>query len=189
MEIVIMPQKLKLKQASAVVGISPKELQNLVQFGVIRPQKRGTAFWFDGNLLMQAKIAIYLKQSLGMPVEYLARITQRLSPACFENAKLQELWIKAAPVHGRPQIEIKVPLRQLRKELMNRLPLGQIIRDLPRGRKRKGWKREFISTLQEIGEDLGEVSAADVRRTILSVRSRKKSVPEIVIVTKGKKTA
>jgi ectoine hydroxylase-related dioxygenase (phytanoyl-CoA dioxygenase family) len=29
---------LKLKQASAVLQIQPKELQNLVQFGVVKPK-------------------------------------------------------------------------------------------------------------------------------------------------------
>ena len=32
--------ELKLKQASAVLGVPPKELQNLVQFGVLRPKRR-----------------------------------------------------------------------------------------------------------------------------------------------------
>jgi hypothetical protein len=30
---------LKLKQASAILQIEPKELQNLVQFGVVKPQR------------------------------------------------------------------------------------------------------------------------------------------------------
>ena len=32
--------ELKLKQASAVLGVDPKELQNLVQFKVLRPSRR-----------------------------------------------------------------------------------------------------------------------------------------------------
>ena len=32
--------ELKLKQASAVLGIDPKDLQNLVQFQVLRPRRR-----------------------------------------------------------------------------------------------------------------------------------------------------
>jgi hypothetical protein len=32
-------QRLKLKQASAVLQIEPKELQNLVQFGVVKPKR------------------------------------------------------------------------------------------------------------------------------------------------------
>lgn len=39
--------ELKLKQASVALGTAPKELQNLVQFGVVRPRKRGQTYWFD----------------------------------------------------------------------------------------------------------------------------------------------
>ena len=37
----------KLKQASAVLGVPPKDLQNLVQLGVIRPARRKSVCWFD----------------------------------------------------------------------------------------------------------------------------------------------
>jgi len=42
---------LKLKQASAVLGVPPKDLQNLVQLGVIRPARCNRVCWFDTNLL------------------------------------------------------------------------------------------------------------------------------------------
>ena len=35
---------LKLKQASAVLGVPPKDLQNLVQLGVIRPARRNSVW-------------------------------------------------------------------------------------------------------------------------------------------------
>jgi len=59
---------LKLKQASAVLGVPPKELQNLVQLGVIRPARRSSVCWFDMNLLLQAKVAFYLKESSAVRV-------------------------------------------------------------------------------------------------------------------------
>ena len=65
--------RLKLKQASAVLGVSPKDLQNLVQFGVLRPQ-RNRVCWFDTGLLLQAKVAFYLKDSLGSSSDLLAMI-------------------------------------------------------------------------------------------------------------------
>ena len=61
----MLSNELKLKQASVVLGTPPKELQNLVQFQVVRPRKRGRTYWFDQNTLLQAKCALYLKQSLG----------------------------------------------------------------------------------------------------------------------------
>jgi len=38
------PVELKLKQASAVLGVDPKDLQNLVQFKVLRPRRRDSFY-------------------------------------------------------------------------------------------------------------------------------------------------
>ena len=67
---------LKLKQASAVLGVTPKDLQNLVQLGVIRPARRNRVCWFDTNLLLEAKVAFYLKETLGSSSDLLARFTE-----------------------------------------------------------------------------------------------------------------
>jgi len=56
--------ELKLKQASAVLGVPPKDLQNLVQLGVICPARRKKVYWFDRKLLLQAKVAFYRSASL-----------------------------------------------------------------------------------------------------------------------------
>ena len=71
--------ELKLKQASAVLGVAPKDLQNLVQFKVLTPIRRDSFFWFDKRLLLEAKIALYLKESLGTSTEVLALFTRALS--------------------------------------------------------------------------------------------------------------
>ena len=71
--------KMKLKQASAVLGVPPKELQNLVQFGVLRPKRRARVCFFDANVLLQAKVAGYLKESLGTSTRYLVLFTRALS--------------------------------------------------------------------------------------------------------------
>ena len=71
--------QLKLKQASAVLGVTSKELQNLVQLGVVRPRRRDDVFWFDTNLLVQAKIALYVKASLRPSIEYLAQMTKEVA--------------------------------------------------------------------------------------------------------------
>ena len=71
--------ELKLKQASAVLGVDPKDLQNLVQFKVVLPPRRDRFYWFDERLLLQAKVAFYLKESLGTSTELLTRFTQTLS--------------------------------------------------------------------------------------------------------------
>ena len=53
--------ELKLKQASAVLGVDPKDLQNLVQFKVLRPRREDSVYWFNDRMLLAAKVAFYLK--------------------------------------------------------------------------------------------------------------------------------
>src|SRR5271157_4390925 len=57
-------QELKLKQACAVLQMPSKELQNLVQFGVVRPRRREGMYLFDTNTLLAAKVASCLKEYL-----------------------------------------------------------------------------------------------------------------------------
>jgi len=61
-----------------VLGVTPKDLQNLVQFGVIKPRIRRRVFWFDKEGLLRAKVAFYLKESLGASTQMLARFTDAL---------------------------------------------------------------------------------------------------------------
>ena len=63
--------ELKLKQPSAVLGVAPKDLQNLVQVKVLRPSRRHSIHCFDKRLLLEAKIALYLKDSLGTSMDVL----------------------------------------------------------------------------------------------------------------------
>jgi len=61
-----------LKQASAVLGMPTKELQNLVQFGVVKPRRRRGLYFFDTSCLYQAQVAGHLKLTLGTPANKLA---------------------------------------------------------------------------------------------------------------------
>ena len=66
---------LKLKQATAILQIQPKELQNLVQFGVVKPKRSEGTYFFDMNTLLVAKVAFYLKESLGTSTSVLSKLT------------------------------------------------------------------------------------------------------------------
>src|SRR5208282_5898700 len=95
--------ELKLKQASAVLGVEPKDLQNLVQFKVLRPMRRDGVYWFDNRLLLEAKVAFYLKESLGTSTEVLARFNQVLSTNLRKAQlnRLRYLWLRSLPARGR----------------------------------------------------------------------------------------
>jgi hypothetical protein len=176
--------ELKLKQASAVLGILPKELQNLVQFGVLRPRRRARVCFFDANVLLQAKVAGYLKESLGTSTQYLLLFTKALSQLSDKEVRRNEfvtLCARSAP--GRTALEIRIPIGKIMKELEQRLPLANIYRDIPRGRKRKGWKEEFLRTLKEAASDIGEVSEKEIIESVRSYRRASRLQPEVEVVS------
>jgi hypothetical protein len=175
--------ELKLKQASAVLGVDPKDLQNLVQFKVLRPPCRASFYWFDNRLLLEAKVAFYLKESLGTSTEVLARFTQALSDGLNEEdaTKLKYVWLRSRPARGRESIDVRIPLGNLARELEEQLPRAAVHRDLPRGRKRPGWKREFARSLEAAARDLSGVTESQIVAAIRGYRAGKKRLPEITV--------
>jgi len=88
-------QRLKLKQASAVLQVQPRELQNLVQFGVVKPQRSAGTYFFDMRVLLAAKVALYLKESMGTRTSVLSKLMDAFSASeekfwkCSPNSKLR----------------------------------------------------------------------------------------------------
>jgi hypothetical protein len=58
---------------------------------------------------------------------------------------LKDTCLRSRPVNGTNAVEIKIQFRSLAQELEEKTPLASAYKDLPRGRKRPGWK-----TLQRI---------------------------------------
>lgn len=179
------PIEFKLKQASILLQTPPKKLQNLVQFQVVRPRKRGRTYWFDQNTLIQAKCALYLKQSLGASTEYLAGFIRALTAVANLPAERGTVRIQSRPRKHAPAIEILVPVGRLRKEIEERLPLATAAIDLPRGRKRPGWKKEFLEAIQEAAGDLPALSEAEILKAVRQYRREARIYPEIRLAAKG----
>lgn len=179
----------KLKQASAALGVPPKELQNLVQLGVVSPRRRDRIFWFDLNLLLQAKVAFYLKESLGASSEVLARCTEALARDLKKTPgkALRDIRLGSRPPSGKEAVEIKVPLRSLARELQEQLALAAEHKDLPRGRKRAGWKKQLVRNLEDAARDLKNVPEDKMTRAIRDYRLERKKLPEIAVVARTKK--
>jgi hypothetical protein len=183
--------RLKLKQASAVLGVSPKDLQNLVQFGVLRPAQLNRAFWFDTGLLLQAKVAFYLKDSLGSSSDLLAKFTTALSQNLSSNklSELKDVSLRSRPASGTDAVEIRIPLRSLAMELESQLPRASISRDLPRGRKRAGWKKDFLRSLESAAAEMENVSEEEILKTVretraMLARSKRPPVPDMLAQSK-----
>jgi hypothetical protein len=175
-------QMLKLKQASAVLQVAPKELQNLVQFGVIKPKRTEGTYSFDAGTLLVAKVAFYLKESLGTRTSILSKLMDAFS-ASKEKLKAENpsyVVFTCRIVPRDEPIKLGVPFRTLEEQIEEGVRRAGLYRDLPRGRKRRGWKKEFLAALTEAAKDIGEVSEEEILRTVRSYR-RERRTPEITV--------
>jgi hypothetical protein len=175
--------QLKLKQASAVLETSPKELQNLVQFGVLKPRRRAGLFVFDGVALYTAKVALFLKKALGTNTELLCQFTAALVDRLGHSPdeKMDVIVFKSRPSPGVVAVEVKVPFRELAQKVDERLQQVDLYKDLPRGRKRPSWRKEFLVTLNEAAQDLGDVNTDEVLKAVRQYRNKKKGKPEVTV--------
>jgi len=142
--------ELKLKQASGVLGIPTKELQNLVQFGVVKPRRRRGLYLFDTLYLYQAQVAGHLNLALGTPADRLAEFVEAFSKFLKrgENEVPDVLVFRSSSKYWTRSVEVRLPFRELRESLEARLQRVDLYRDLPRGRKRPDWKAEFLATFE-----------------------------------------
>jgi hypothetical protein len=179
-------QGLKLKQASAVLQIQPKELQNFVQFGIVKPRQSEGTYFFDTNALLVAKVASCLKESLGTRTSVLSKLMDAFS-ASEEELKLKNpkyVVFKCRLTAEEDPIKLGVPYRALGEQIEERMSRSALYKDLPRGRKRRGWKKKFLESLTEAAQDIGEVSEEEILRTVRAYR-RERRTPEITVAAES----
>lgn len=177
--------ELKLKQASAVLGVPPKDLQNLVQFGVIKPKLRGQVYRFDRQGLLRAKVALYLKGSLGASTGVLAEFMDVLSDAKLTGRST--VTIQSRPVGGDEPVEVRVPVKSLSRQVEGRIGLAANSPDLPKGRKRSDWAKSLFAIFEEMSKDLKGVSTEDILAAVRAERKRKRAIPEVSLRASGEK--
>ena len=106
-------RELKLKQASAVLGVRPKDLQNFVQSGVLRPRRVGALYYFNRKALVTAKVAVYLKDSLGASTRYLTKFTRAVAQVPgFATGKAETVRVQTG-IRDEEPLSILIPLRGL----------------------------------------------------------------------------
>lgn len=179
-------QKLKLKQASAVLQVQPKELQNLVQFGVVKPQRSAGTYFFDMKVLVAAKVALYLKESLGTCTSVLSKLMDAFnaSEEKFRAKNPNYVVFNCRLTAEEEPIKLGVPFRAFEEQVEERMNRADLYKDLPRGRKRRGWKKEFLESLSEAAKDIGEISEEEILRTVRSYRKEKRA-PEIIVAAES----
>lgn len=137
---------------------------------------------FDTNTLLVAKVAFCLKESLGTRTSVLSRLMsvflaseQKLKS---ENPKYIVFRCQLS-TEGDP-IKVGVPFRALGERLEKRMTRADLYKDLPRGPKRRGWKKEFLESLTEAAKDIGEVRDEEILRTVRAYRKERRA-PEITV--------
>jgi hypothetical protein len=73
-----------------------------VQFKVLRPIRRDAFYWFDKLLFLEAKIAFYLKESLGTSTKVLALFAHALSNLKDEGCNKASIPVASVPANERP---------------------------------------------------------------------------------------
>ena len=129
-------------------------------------------------------MAGHLKESLGSSTHYLvlfAKALAKLSGKEVSKSGFVTLCARSAP--GKTASKVRIPIGKIMKELEQRLPLADIYRDIPRGRKRKGWKEEFLNTLKDAGSDLGDLSERQIIDSVRSNRRASRLQPEVEVVS------
>jgi hypothetical protein len=179
--------RLKLKQASAVLKTEPKELQNLVQFGVVKPRRHGTVFLFDENTLFTAQVALFLKEAFGTKSDVLSEIAEALNDrlADFRRSRPDSLVFTSRLAGDDVFLELKVPFRKITEDIEERLCQLPLFPDLPRGRKRAGWKKEFLASVREAAKDMGPVTDRQIRDAVRSHRKRKSLRWAVTVAARG----
>ena len=61
---------------------------------------------------------------------------------------------------------------------------AELYKDLPRGRKRRGWKKEFLQSLADVAKDIGEISEQEILRTVRTYRKERRT-PEITVAAEA----
>ena len=184
--------QLKLKEASFVLGVSPKDLQNLVQFGVLHPRRQDRFFVFDSPTLLQAKVAFYLKESLGTSVPLLARFTKEIfkDMPMSKRGQTRNISILSRPLRGKKPVRIEVPVQTLAAELEAQIPAPESQRNRSKANERSRWKDDITRTFMEAAEDLKGVTEQEILEEIKRYRAERKQSPEITVVALPKeKTA
>jgi hypothetical protein len=178
--------KLKLKQASAVLQMPPKELQNLVQFGIVKPRRSAGTYWFDTNTLLVAKVASYLKESLGTRTRVLSKLMEVFSASEKELRSENPLYVvfRCRFTAEEEPIKLGVPFRAFGEQIEERIRWADLYKDLPRGRKRRGWRKEFLRSLAEAAKDIGEISEEEISLAVQTYRKEKRA-PEITVAAEG----
>ena len=134
---------------------------------------------------LDGKVALVTGAGSGLGIEFAEAVAGLPD---FETRTPAVVSLRASAWKTEPPVEIRIPLGVLAEELRQRLPLAAAARDLPRGRKRPGWKAEFTSAVREAASDLNGMSEKQIADTIHAYR-RERGKSGLTVVAEAAKAS
>jgi len=125
---------------------------------------------------------VSLKESLGTRTSVLSKLMDVFlaSEKEFKADNPKYIVFKCRLSAEEDPIKVGVPFRALGEQLQEQMIRADLYRDLPRGRKRRGWKKEFLESLTEAAKEIGEVSDEEILQTVRAYRKERRA-PEITV--------
>ena len=139
-------------------------------------------YLFDREVLLTAKVALRLKESLGTRANVLTKLIDvfRASEKVLRRENPEYVVFTCRFSAAEEPIKLGVRTIGLASGTEQGMSRAELYRDMPRGPKRAGWKKEFLEALSEAAKDIGEISEEEIQRTIRSYREERR-MPEITV--------
>jgi DNA-binding transcriptional MerR regulator len=173
--------QLKTGQVASVLGITPKQIQNDVDAGYVRPtvagQGRGSPRLYSMEDVVRIKVLEILVQAYGLERQRAATLLARAWPRRLTpNAKI--LVIPPAVTSSGEGIDlepIRLPLGAIVKTTKQRIHrVLEEYREKKRGRP-VGWSQQMCQSLAEVSAALQGTSDEQIRREIVAYRTTRRT--------------
>jgi len=172
--------ELKAGQVAAVVGISPKQLQNDVDAGYVRPavvgQGRGSVRLFSLDNVVQLTVLELLVQAYGLERRRAATMLAHVWPPRLTKRR-KVLLISPTPTArsaGLALAPIRLPLHAIVEATEQRIT--QVLAaycEKKRGRP-AGWAQQMRQALTGLSEPLQQVSDGQIQHAIAAYRATRR---------------
>jgi DNA-binding transcriptional MerR regulator len=168
--------KLKAGQVAAVLQVKPKQLQNIVDAGYVRPsvpeKGRGSIRLYNFDDVVRLRLFDILIESYGLERARASRFVRKFRPG---GEAMRKRYLEIEPSAGRVVRDVTLP--------PIRLPLAEIVSDL-RGRVNRvmetysegkrgrpaGWSKQMKQVLLEASDCLQDVTDEDIEKAVRASR-------------------
>lgn len=182
----MMKVKLKTGQVAAVLGIPPKQLQNVVAAGYVQPtvvgHGRGSIRLYSLENIVHLQLLELLVHAYGLERQQAATRLAQVWPKRFSPPALVLVLPPTETVWnaGLPLEPLRLPLRAIAESTQQRIThVMAAYQEKKRGRP-AGWKPQMHQALADVSAALQTVSDDQIRHEIAAYRAQQRARPAAV---------